>query len=929
MSGYTCWTPLGGVLSPSLLELKYLNYLDLSYNDFQGIPIPNFIGSLKKLTYLNLFYTNFGGTIPPQIGNLSNLLYLDLSSTFLDGTIPPQIENLSNLLYLNLSNTSFVGTIPPQIGNLSNLLYLDLSQSNLYSASNINFPGLSSLKYLNLNLVDLFEATTDWLQTVNMLPSLLELHLSECELHYLPQSVPSVNFTSLSVLDLSHNDFNSSSIPQWVFNFTSLTNLQLIYCNLTGSIPKIAKGNLCKLRTLDLTGNYLSGEITEFFQALSECSNSSLEELYLGYNQLIGNIPHTLGNLKRLRVLQLYSNAVSGSIPSSIQNLSRLEILYLTSNKMKGTIPESIGQLSELRELDLSGNYWQGIMTETHFLNLTKLNYFSLSSSSSNLLVFNVTHDWIPPFSLQYVEIWECQLNPTFPAWLRTQKELTEIHLLNTAISDTIPNWLWNLSSQLVELGLSHNKLKGNLPKSLNFSSLESVYLDFNNLEGPLPLWPHVRSLSLRSNLLSGPIPIRISQEMSHLITLDLSDNFLNGSIPSSINELRNLRSLLLSNNYLSGNIDYHWESMQSLFFIDLSKNNLSGGIPSSMCSLPSLRWLQLSNNNFSGNLSLCLKFVSSKSLMILDLGENRLSGPIPTWIGERLSSIKILSLRGNMLFGKIPKQLCNLTYIHVLVLAQNNFSGSIPSCFGSLAGYKYFDGIIFNDITEHMDFIVKGRQYEFYYQISNVNLMDFSKNSLSGEIPTELTNLILLNSLNLSWNHLTGMIPENIGALRQLESFDLSNNHLSGHIPSSMSSMTFLSHLNLSYNNLSGQIPSSNQFQTFNDPSIYVGNPELYGPPPLPTSVSTPSDRNAKHKDQEDVYVHIDGEDQFEKLWFYLSIALGFIVGFWAVCGSLLIKKSWRHAYFSFADKMKEKLLVVIAMKMVCLQRKFQAESH
>ena len=38
---------LGGELSPSLLGLKYLNYLDLSNNDCQGIPIPNFIGFLK------------------------------------------------------------------------------------------------------------------------------------------------------------------------------------------------------------------------------------------------------------------------------------------------------------------------------------------------------------------------------------------------------------------------------------------------------------------------------------------------------------------------------------------------------------------------------------------------------------------------------------------------------------------------------------------------------------------------------------------------------------------------------------------------------------------------------------------------------------------------------------------------------------------
>ena len=62
-----------GEVSPSLLDLPYLSHLDLSHNDFQKILIPNFIGSLKYIKYLNLSNANFRGTIPSSLGNLSHL----------------------------------------------------------------------------------------------------------------------------------------------------------------------------------------------------------------------------------------------------------------------------------------------------------------------------------------------------------------------------------------------------------------------------------------------------------------------------------------------------------------------------------------------------------------------------------------------------------------------------------------------------------------------------------------------------------------------------------------------------------------------------------------------------------------------------------------------------------------------------------------
>ncbi|KAL2505356.1 disease resistance family protein/LRR family protein [Abeliophyllum distichum] len=886
---------LGGEVSPSLLDLKYLNHLDLSRNNFDGAQIPGFIGSLSKLKYLNLSSASFGGRIPPNLGKLSELEYLDLDL----GHYYSQTQTVEN----------------------------DLKWIS----------SLSTLKYLNLGGVDLSRAAFHWLQTLNSLLVLSELHLFGCQLVNLPTSLQSVNFTSLQVLDLSNNGFNST-IPEWLFNISSLKRLDLKSNNLYGELPDALAnltsleeldlsenygiegrlprklGNLCNLQKLVLTDNNIDGDIMEFIDGLSECSNNRLETLDLGYNKMTGNLPKSLGSLKNLQYLILWRNSFRGSIPETIGNLLSLRELYLSYNQMSGKIPVSLGQLVSLVVVDLIENSWEGVITESHFTNLSRLRELSIGKFvHDTFVVFNMSSDWMPTFKLVYIKILGCKLGPKFPTWFRNQTELKTIVLNLVMISDVIPDWFLDMGLELEELDVAHNQLRGKVPNSLRFTAVpvSNVDLSSNWFEGPLPLWSsNLSTLYLADNMFSGPIPSNIGMALPSLTDIDLSRNNLVGTIPLSIGNLTRLTTLDISNNRLSGNIPQFWENIPMLYILDMSNNSLSGTIPNSIGSLLYLKFLILSSNNFSGELPSSLR--NCTQLYSLDIGDNQFSGQIPVWIGENLPSLLILRLRNNSFTGHIPSAICRLSLLHILDISKNNLFGFIPWCVGNLSGFQIeFTSDDADRYEGNLQLVAKGRLVQYSSILYLVNSIDLSSNALSGDIPSELASLSKLGTLNLSTNHLTGRIPPDFGKLEWLETLDLSKNQLSGPIPTNLASLTFLNHLNLSYNNLTGQIPTGNQFQTLTDPSIYMGNNALCG---FPLSVEC-DDKISPFPGQNNV--DIDDKNELEKVWLFSFVGLGFFTGFWAICGFLILKKQWRDAYFQFVERM-------LARNSVYLHRKF-----
>ncbi|CAA0817655.1 receptor like protein 15 [Striga hermonthica] len=205
----------------------------------------------------------------------------------------------------------------------------------------------------------------------------------------------------------------------------------------------------------------------------------------------------------------------------------------------------------------------------------------------------------------------------------------------------------------------------------------------------------------------------------------------------------------------------------------------------------------------------------------------------------------------------------------------------------------------------------MKGRELTYHSNLFLVISIDLSNNTLSGDIPREITSLVELRSLNLSRNNLTGSIPDNIGSMKQLESLDFSMNSLSGNIPGSITSMSFLNSLNLSYNHLTGTIPQSTQIGSFNE-SSFVGN-NLCG---LPLRIPCKNDGNAP--------APIQGREgkKREIDWFYVFLSLGYAVGLSVVLTALFFKKKWREAYYGFFQKMWDNVYVYFIIKWRRLMR-------
>uniref|UniRef100_A0A0D9XTA1 non-specific serine/threonine protein kinase n=1 Tax=Leersia perrieri TaxID=77586 RepID=A0A0D9XTA1_9ORYZ len=633
--------------------------------------------------------------------------------------------------------------------------------------------------------------------------------------------------SKLQILRLSHNNF-SASIPTTITNLGFLVYSQTVLDPATAAAvvlasappllprrPAAAGGNVtaagCSTLERDALLAFKKGITADPAGVLaswnhddccrwrgvrcSDCTghvvglnlrnkHANQQEL-IDYEEfaLVGEISHSLLNLHHLEHLDLSLNAIQGPsarVPKFLGSLKNLRYLNLSGIPFNDTVPPQLGNLTNLHYLDLSSEWIDTLarwfptqMTSVDLSWLTRLRSLKyLNMHSTNL---SMVQDWthvvnnIP--SLKVIRLANCELT-------YANQHLSHINLTN-----------------LEELDLSQNHFDHSIASCWfwNAKGLEYLNLRFTELYGRFPnALGHLKSLQVLDfkRIINIDIMTANMTNLCKLRILNIESSQVHGNIAEFIERLpqcssTRLNELYLSNNNLTGILPNHLYPLTSLVILDMSLNELSGHVPSEMGMLSNLTYLDLSGNNLDGVIT-DEHFASLKSLKTLDLSGNSLTilvnitnldmsfagitDMFPDWFSTTFANLNRLDVSNNGINGSLPANMKGMASLSRLYLNSNNITGQIPV-------------------------LPEG-----------LNIMDLSRNSLSGPLPSNF-GAFYLSDLRLFSNRITGQIPQSICELQNIDILDLADNLLVGEFPRCFQS-DYISMLFLSNNMLSGKFP-------------------------------------------------------------------------------------------------------------------------
>ncbi len=512
---------LEGVLPEKMTGLTALQVLALNSNRLKG-SLPAWLGQLKQLQELELNSNRFTGSLPPELGDIDSLRGLQLTGNALTGNVPVQLARLTKLQWLILGSNQLSGAFPAAVAAMPTLrtLFID---NNAFTS----LPALTEGpdRYRNLAFA------RNRLVFKDIEPYLKSLWSTAMYTPQQPVGEPAyltlTDLTTSLALTLPASVVNDQYQYQWTFNGFNIAGANAAAYTLSGATLKegvysckITYANVSEL-TLERAPVYVQKTVSdEEFRALAalyaatgggqwtnragwnttvntvsnawfgvKVANGHVVELNLGNgNNLQGQLPAELGNLRYLTTLSIHGNpGLTGSLPASLTNLSELTRLYLSNNGLGGPLPGFVGNLAALQELGLSSNRFTGTIPAS-FAQLRKLKQLFLFGNQLDGPLPAHLGDMT---ALTVLQLSHNGFNGTIPAEWANLVNLQNLYLDHNQLSGEIPAWLGSLSA-LGYLELSHNQFSGTLPAAfasfLTRTGTIQLVLDDNRLEG-LPVF--------------------------------------------------------------------------------------------------------------------------------------------------------------------------------------------------------------------------------------------------------------------------------------------------------------------------------------------------------------------------------------------------------------------------------------------------------
>lgn len=210
-----------------------------------------------------------------------------------------------------------------------------------------------------------------------------------------------------------------------------------------------------------------------------ECNSGRVVKLELPKKRLTGAFSDLISNVDQLKTLNLTGNFLSGPLPISVFHLPHLEVLDLSSNDFNGAFPVGIN-LPALRELDFSGNHFHGPIPAGICVNSTGVRVIKLAV---NLLNGSIPTEFENCNFLEHLCLASNLLSGAIPEFLFHLPRLGTLDLqynMFTSITE-----IGNSSSHITSLDVASNQLSGNLPDFFrNFPNLTHFSVQSNRFYG-------------------------------------------------------------------------------------------------------------------------------------------------------------------------------------------------------------------------------------------------------------------------------------------------------------------------------------------------------------------------------------------------------------------------------------------------------------